>query len=137
MSSTASFTRQFHSVLWIGALLLVSGSAWANPNPDIPTPMEVLRLPKYCQGQFIDNVKNIPGYKIGNCGVFMNHYCYGLNFLNRASDFSASKGARQWNANRARTDIAYTKDHMTATCPIAGDVRAAEMRLRTIEKFVK
>ncbi len=67
----------------------------------------------------------------------MNHFCYGLNFLNRANNLSAPKGVRQNSARRARQDIDYTKQHMTPGCSLANDVMAADMRLRAMEMFLK
>jgi hypothetical protein len=122
-----------------GGIVLISSanSAWANPNPDEPTTLEVFQLPKYCQGQFIEKLRGTPGYTMPDCGVWMNHYCYGLNFLNRANNPASPKAKRQGDARRARTDINYTIQHMTAGCAISKDVEAANMRLRAIEMSVK
>ncbi len=87
--------------------------------------------------QYYDKSHQMPGYSVKGCGVYMNHFCYGLNFLNRAGDPTKPKSIRQWNAGRARTDINYTKDHMTPGCAISRDVEAADMRLRTLEMFIR
>lgn len=135
--STSKFSIGGESL--IGTFLsIISISAFSQANPDVPTTIETLRLPHYCQGQLIPKLRGLPGYtQPNNCGVYMNHFCYGLNFLNRASDLNKSKGLRKWNAERARTDIDYTRQHMLPGCGIAQDVQAADMRLRALEMFLK
>jgi len=126
------------TLLCTAALILFPGpSTMANENPDQPNTLELAKLPKYCVAQYYDKTHQMPAYSVKGCGVFMNHFCYGLNFLNRASDFNLPKSKRQWNAGRARTDIDYTKQHMERSCTIAADVSAAEFRLRSVEMMLK
>lgn len=138
MSNTLIFCQNILSAVR-GTLLvfLPLTAALANPNPDIPTDLEVLQLPKYCHGQFIEKLRSLPEYSMPAGCAWVNHYCYGLNFLNRAGNFSMSKGQRMANARRAREDIEYTKNNMGPSCAIARDVEAAEVRLRIIEMTLK
>jgi hypothetical protein len=138
MSIKLSSVRELLSVLFMVTFTLTPlRLVMANGNPDQPNPLELARLPKYCVAQFYDKSHQMPAYSVKGCGVFMNHFCSGLNFLNRASDSTKPKAIRQWNAARARSGINYTKEHMEAGCAISNDVNAADMRLRAIEIFVK
>ncbi len=138
--SRLSFTgpRNAGTILSALPFILVSNFAVAQVNPDKPTTLEIMKLPHYCQGQFIPSFRGTPGYtQPNNCGVFMNHFCYGLNFMNRANDVNKSKGYRQGSLRRAREDVDYTTMHMTPGCGIEADVKAADMRLRAMEVFLK
>ena len=130
--TTAFRTAARLAVLAVTAAL-AGGPAWANPNPDLPSPMETVQLPPYCQTQFTTGQVAIPAA----CGAFMNHFCSGLVFLGRANDFAAPKSRRQYAARRAREDINYTRDHMAPGCSITGAVQAADMRLKALEIFLK
>ena len=138
MPTTSSLVRKLLTVLCMATVTLTSARlAVANQDPDRPNALELAKLPKYCQAQFLDKSHQMPGYSVKGCGVFMNHFCAGLHFLNRASDFKLTKFKRQWNAGRAHTDIDYTKQHMERGCAISADVDAAEFRLRTVDMMLK
>lgn len=104
-------------------------ASFANPNPDLPTPLEKLQMPAYCH----DGGNAITAA----CGVFMNHYCSGLNFLNRANNLKFDKQARRNYLRRGRTDMDYTLNKMPAKCPFAADINATNSRMKITEMLLK
>jgi hypothetical protein len=107
-----------------------AGSAWN------PTPLELVRLPQYCWGQFNEQFRGQPGMVIEGCGGGMNHFCVGLVYLNRAMS-AADKSARKDGVVNARREIDYTMARMPPECPIAADVNAARARLEVMEKTIR
>lgn len=98
----------------------------------------VAQLPKYCYGQFVDGaLRNNPQYTIVGCGVFMNHFCYGLVFLAKAGDTSLPKHERKVALHNATSDVAYTVKGMERGCPIAPDVAAAQQRVAILQTLLK
>jgi hypothetical protein len=102
-----------------------------------PTALEIMKLPQYCHGQFIHELKGKPGYGIYNCGGYMNHFCPGLILINRASDLAKPKAQRREFLREARAEINYTKNFLPKNCPLEPDIRVADMRLRGLEMGVK
>jgi len=117
--------------------VIFTATSYANPNPDIPSQLELVRLPTYCQGQYRPELEKVPGNLIANCGGYMNHFCTALIYLDRSRSVSAPKDIRAANARSARGHLAYTIKNMTPSCPIAPDVRAADSTLQFIEKITK
>lgn len=124
------------------AMFLMGGSAtavFAEPYRDQwhPTTLEIARLPRYCQGQFIPGLKGKPGFRIDGCGTYMNHFCPGLVLINRASDSSRPKSQRREVVREARVEIDYTRGFLPKNCPIEAEISAAEARVRFLEMTVK
>ncbi|MBZ8138305.1 hypothetical protein CLD22_00120 [Rubrivivax gelatinosus] len=68
----------------------------------------------------------------------MNHFCPALVIVNRlATNVLAPKQQRLSKAREGLVEIAYTKERMTADCPIRSDVAAAERRLKLYEQMAK
>lgn len=103
-----------------------------------PTQLEIQELPKYCHGQFIKELSNVPGMTISGCGGGMNHFCPALVITNRLmKNLSAPKNERQAKVTEALGEIDYTTKRMTPDCPIRGDVAAVETRLRMYQRLWK
>lgn len=136
-----SSRRNLHALAAaLGVALLMSGSpAFAEGYRDQwhPTQLEVAKLPQYCHGQYIPELKGKPGFRIDNCGTYMNHFCPGLVMLNRAADLSKPKPQRREILREAKTEVVYTRSFLPANCPIEPDIRAAESRLKLLEMMLK
>lgn len=79
----------------------------------------VLRLPKYCHGQYFD--MSGPQYRISRelCGVGTNHFCPGLINLEQARESTdANKKARYYR--KAQNHMEYTLRHIADDpgCPL-------------------
>ena len=116
--------------------------AWAQYRDQYkPTPLEIARLPKYCQGQFKRELAKLPGYSITpGCG-WTNHLCPGLVLLNRAADVSMARPARQYALSQVDGELAYTRQHMTRACPmgqvLAQELASAEFRMKILQMSLK
>jgi hypothetical protein len=103
-----------------------------------PTPLELARLPKYCQAQLSPEHAKLPGYNtIGGCGGYFNHYCPALVALSRAENLLAPKKDRKYNQVRARAHLKYTRDHVPPTCPLMRELEFAESRMRMLDITLK
>jgi hypothetical protein len=103
-----------------------------------PTPLELARLPKYCQAQLSPELAKLPGYNtIGGCGGHFNHYCPALVALSRAENLLAPKKDRKYNQVRARAHLKYTRDHVPPTCPLMRELELAESRMRMLDFTLK
>lgn len=98
-----------------------------------PTQLEMAQLPRYCWGQYVKELAGQPGYSIQNCGGGMNHYCSGLTYMMRANKPGIPRAQKVDNLIHARKEIIYTMDRVTPNCPILGDIRLADQRLRIME----
>lgn len=68
--------------------------------------VEATQLPKFCWSQYLD-VKG-PEYSISGCGVYMNHYCWGLVELLRANKTFGNQPLRINYLKAARANTIYT-----------------------------
>jgi len=114
---------------WAAVTCATPLTSWANPNPDLPTPIEKMQMPAYCH----DGGNAITAA----CGPFMNHYCSGLNFLNRANNAKFDKEARRHYLRRGRVDMDYTLNKMAPTCKFAADINATNSRMKITEMLLK
>ena len=64
---------------------------------------EVALLPRFCWGQYMENVDG-PEFEIRGCGVYMNHYCDGLLELGRAHKVTTKRGERMQLLTRAKAE---------------------------------
>lgn len=99
--------------IWISAgvvciFLVLSSLAWAQPKlPFGPTDRERLMLPEECRGDAAKMKyyeQQLPGL------VGLNHYCYGMNFLNRAR-LSTDKTEKRFNLESAIGEFGYVFKH--------------------------
>ena len=79
---TVNMLRYSQVVLGVCAMVFLLPVAVA-VDPRAPTAIEVTMLPKFCWGQFNPSLPKTPEFTIQGCGVYMNHYCYGLVSLQR------------------------------------------------------
>lgn len=72
-------------------------------------PDEVVRLPKYCWGQYNAKLKG-PKFNIQreSCGVYTNHFCQGMLQFNRSQNPMASPSERRQYLAEAAGNIEYT-----------------------------
>lgn len=127
--------------LWSMSLLalcaLTALPALAYRNQWAPTPLEIAKLPKYCQGQFVPALAKQPGYAFPPACGWVNHLCPGMVLLNRAQDLSLPRKDRVYALSQVEGELAYTRQHMTPTCPLAPDLAAAEFKLKILRISVK
>ena len=130
-----------HLAIFISGLLLtiaVVSPAAAQPRlPHTPMDKEILLLPEECkillQGtqeqKKVVFTKNFPGF------IGPNHYCLGLNFMNRAKFSSANKQEKQFNLQSAIGEFGYVLRHTPPTTPgleqVKTQVQLARMMLKT------
>ena len=115
----------------ITVLSLFCVGAWAGEKPyfdgkqslysEAPV-AEVMALPKFCWGKYIEKAKDKPQYNISKkqCGPYTNHYCQGLLRFNRSQSPMASKAEQRNYLKQAMGNFDYTlkgiKDY--PACPI-------------------
>lgn len=70
---------------------------------------EVMRLPKYCWGQYNPKLKG-PQFRIDSksCGVWTNHFCQALLMFNRSQNLMASATQRRNYLHGATGNLEYT-----------------------------
>ena len=80
------------------------GSSYNHAAPD-----ELMRLPKYCWGQYEKRFKG-PKFNINqqSCGPFTNHFCPGILRFNRSQNPMASKMERQLYLQQSLKNFDYT-----------------------------
>ena len=107
------------------AALALSGIARAEPYSRAPV-TEYTRLPKFCWGQFNDQLQGAEFWFHG-CGVGANHYCEGL--LNLQQSVKAkSLEQRKMMLGMAKRDTQYTlgwlqREKVMETCSITAHVQ--------------
>jgi len=104
------FAGRFLAMAMLVAIVAVSFPAFdARGQPQEPTALEMAQLPKFCWGQF--RVPNATGdeFRIRDCGVYSNHYCYALMYLVRARSPRTNKQGRVDLLGHADVDIRYTE----------------------------
>jgi len=135
-----------HIVL-IGVLILtalVMGNAGAGniydekrdgPLYDRAPPDELIRLPKYCWGQYNPKFKS-PRYNIDRniCGVRTNHFCQGILRFNRSQNPLASATERRQYLALAIKNFDYTMDGIKPypKCNIRKHVMLMQKRARAV-----
>jgi hypothetical protein len=138
-SSHSKFWRSGR-LLALAAVAITANVAFAQANRSEfdPTPLEFAQLPPYCQGQFKPELAAAdPAYRMPECGPRFNHFCPALVALMRASQITKPKHERQWALAPARGNMKYTTDSMPASCPLAPQVHAAQVRLQILEKSLR
>jgi hypothetical protein len=127
------------ALTWVLALTALAGPQALKAQPQSewqPTLVEVLQLPKYCQGWFRKEL-DFPGNPIATCGDWFNHFCPGLVALNRAAQPTRSMTERRYFLQNGTGHLGYTRKHLSPTCALAEDLRAAEARARILAITVK
>ena len=128
-------TRLVVLVMLVILGLAVTGASAQSETPDYrPSTREAALTPKFCWKQFMGDKFSGPQFEIPRktCGVYMNHYCYGMIDLNRANSAVADEGRRRAYLLRAKKNTLYTLRGMKGfpNCPIRAH---AETTLRIIE----
>lgn len=97
----------------IGLLFLLSSHAWSQPRlPHSPSDQEMALLPQECK-IFLKGSpeqKNLLNKKLPGL-VGPNHYCWGLNFMNRARFSSLDKIEKRFNLQSAIGEFGYVLEH--------------------------
>lgn len=106
--------KQFLSLLFIvlGCMFASNASAL---KPFAPTPAEIRMLPPYCAARLgspgAANSADIWKQRLGAGNyLHIHHYCYALNFMNRARTES-NKNDRQHYLNNAMNNFDYVIKH--------------------------
>jgi hypothetical protein len=105
-----------------------------------PSPLELSQLPRYCWGQYGDAaLRSQPGYTIVGCGPGVNHFCAALVATVRASEAWRPTDERRMLANYSALEVRYTARAISTfpSCPIANDVKAAEMRANFLVNMLR
>lgn len=89
--------------LILALLALISGPAVA-AEAFAPTPAEIERLPSVCKGILTGTITRQAAAPYPN----FHHYCYGLNFINRADRPGQTADGRRFNLTSALGEIGYT-----------------------------
>src|SRR5574337_796025 len=122
----------------LGVFFLLSAHAWAQPRlPHSPTDQELLLLPEECKiflrgttEQKILLSKKVPGL------AGPNHYCWGLNFINRAKYWSLDREEKRFNLGSAIGEFDYVLKHSAPDAAGLQQVRVqreqAEIMLKTL-----
>ena len=74
--------------------------------------IEVANLPHFCWSQYIDDLPPDAEYRIVGCGVFTNHYCWGLVKLYRAKKLLGENKKKHQLLLGAKGDAIYTLNGM-------------------------
>jgi len=131
---TTGFLTRARSLFAVCTLALVGAAATAGPRSDFhPNALELVRLPKYCQGQFRPEMAKDAAYRMPACGGRFNHFCPALVSLNRVEFPFGTDAPRDFHLKNAAGHLKYTTDAMPVSCPLSGAVRAAETRLRILQ----
>jgi hypothetical protein len=95
-----------------------------------PGPLEVAKLPEYCQTWF--NKRLTPP----NCdGV--HHLCAGKVLINRTMDYSIPKRERQRIFRMAKQEVDYIFTRQNPNCAMMGEARATQSMIRTLEPILR
>jgi hypothetical protein len=108
------------------AAAVLSATARAEPYSHAPV-TEYTRLPKFCWGQFNDQLQGEEFWFHG-CGVGANHYCEGLLNLQQSRK-AKSLDQRKMMLVSAKRDTQYTltwlqRENVMGTCSITAHVQA-------------
>lgn len=119
-------------------LFLLSANAWPQPRlPFAPTDQEMLMLPAECRifMRGTTEQKNLLNKKVPGL-VGPNHYCSGLNFMNRARFSSLNKEEKRFNLQSAIGEFGYVLTHSapdaTGIEQVKSQQRQAELLLKTL-----
>lgn len=135
--------RTFFGLACLQLASCTLGTAWAQQKgPDDiwnPGPVLLARLPQYCWAQYRDDYRKQTGTKspVDMCGVWMNHFCPGLVYLDHARNRNYPKARRAEYATKALGQVHYTIRGMPPGCALAGDVEAARVQAETLMRILK
>lgn len=118
--------------------MALASAAWAQPKlPFAPTESEILLLPEECRGILKGGAAAAPYYQQLPGLVGPNHYCFGLNFVNRAK-FTLNKTDKRFYLQSAINEFDYPLKHSAPDAAGLQQIRAlqaeAAMMLRSIPK---
>lgn len=114
-----------------------SNPSWAQPRlPHSPSTQELQLLPQECLFVLAgtQEQKKAAHERAFPTWVGPNHYCWGLNFMNRARFNSADKIERRFNLQSAIGEFGYVLKHSPSNAPnldqVKMQVQMAEMMLK-------
>lgn len=122
----------------IGLFFLLPVPVWSQPRlPYSPSDQEMLMLPDECK-IFIKGSpekknllnKNLPGL------VGPNHYCWGLNFMNRAKFSSLDNVEKRFNLQSAIGEFGYVLEHSDPNAKGLQQVKAAKGQAELMLKML-
>lgn len=113
-------------------LTMTAAAAWAaGPAQYGPTSSELAMLPPACHARLstgggeAEAQRAMWSARLGpNNFLHLHHYCFGLNFMNRAQ-FAINRNDRRGNLQAAIGEFDYVLTHWPADSPLRGD---AQMR---------
>ncbi len=134
------FANRLLSSVAVALAMVTMSSGIACADDTKASVTEYVKLPKFCWYQFSDGqVTGLgPEAQMLNCGVGMNHYCYGLLDLQRSKQ-AKSLDERRGLLTQARNHTRYTLGYMQRegtmeSCSITSHVQAT---MRDIELQMK
>lgn len=124
----------------VALFLLLAAPAWSEPRqPFSPTDQELLLLPEECrillkgsmEQRKLIHQKFFPGL------VGPNHYCWGLNFLNRARFSSMNKTEKRFNLQSAIGEFGYVLTHSPPKAYGLQQIKIQQEQAEMMLKLVK
>lgn len=115
--------------------LVLQGALAQTRKPHGPDASEIALLPVYCQAKFSKdrNTQRLWAQRMGEGWIDLHHYCYGLNFINRAN-MEFQKSERTFNLVQARAEFDYVLRNWSANYPLRAEAESnkamVEMLLR-------
>jgi len=95
-----------------------------------PSPLEISKLPDYCQRFFVE--RKFPA----NCdGV--HHLCAGKVLMLRLTNFSIPKTERQRILVHAKSEVGYMFGRQNSSCAYMGEAREAQRQLQTFDALLR
>lgn len=104
--------------------LLASSVAWAQPKlPFSPTDQEILMLPEECKIKLKGGPPPANAQHLAGVWIDLHHYCFGLNFMNRAS-FTINKTDKRFNLQSAIQEFDYVLKHAPPNSSVLQPIKA-------------
>ena len=98
------------------------------------TEKEIMMLPPYCQAKLRNKDTQIWVDRMGlNNFVHMHHFCYGLNYMQRAQ-LAIDKSARREILTQAKREFQYVLDRWPPSFHLTGTARAYKARAEMMLK---
>lgn len=117
----------FSLVLVMGSINSVQGA-----QSPVPTPLELISLPKYCQARWSNNpqIVNAWAQRMGSCSGNIHHYCFALNWIKRAKTIIGNRENKVYALNQARSELDYTLNHWPESCALRAEAQIHKQTVR-------
>jgi hypothetical protein len=124
--------RQLKILLLVTIGCIAINAPYANAHA--MTEKEIVMLPPYCQAKLKNKNTQIWVDRMGfDNFIHMHHYCYGLNYMQRAQ-LAMDKNARRENLTQAKGEFQYVLDRWPPSFQLTQAAKAyqakAEMMLK-------